>query len=126
MSETPSGNKWEPAGAPEPGSPEPRGVPEAPVPPSPSNAGPSNAAPSYGTPVARRAGGLARRSKALLAAGVAVVALGAGAGGYAVGAATGGHDGKATTDAFTHRGSPPGEDSDHGSDGGFEPDGDGR
>lgn len=94
MTETPSGNRWEPTDA------EP-----APGPPAP--AGPAGTG-----------GRTSRRTAVLLAAGVAVVALAVGAGGYAVGAATTGHDGVDTTDASTHQAPTPGSEGfEHDGDG---------
>ena len=94
MTESPSGNRWEPTDA------EPA--------PGPPSSGPTGTG-----------GQTSRRTAGLFAAGVAVVALGAATGGYAVGAATGGHDNPGTTDAFTHQGQPePGpEGSTHDGDG---------
>jgi hypothetical protein len=109
MSQTPSGNTWEPTGACAPAAGA-RG--EAPVPPPASYVAAGEAVP---------AGRTSRRTRRLLAAGVAVVALAAGAGGYAVGATAGGHDGPDAT-SFTHQGPAPGDGFAEG-DG---PDGDGR
>jgi len=75
MTETPSGNRWEPA--------DDDTAPVTPV---------SAAAPSPGvSPVRPHPAG---RRTGVLAAGAAVLALAAGAGGYAVGSASAGSDGQ--------------------------------
>lgn len=115
MSETPSGNRWEPTdddtapvtpvNAPTP--------PTAAEEPGPAPAEPV-AAPEYGWAPAPVAGSgtahgvagprPARRRSGVLAAGAALVALAAGAGGYAVGAAAAGSDGQ---EVGTTRQGPP-------------------
>lgn len=98
MTETPSGNRWEPgpSSGPRPESP-------APLPPS------------YDVPVTAADGTRGRR-RGLLVAGVALVVLASGATGYAIGTSGDGTG----HDQVTRQGPPPGSDDGAG----FDRDGD--
>ena len=107
MSETPSGNRWEPT--------DDDTAPVTPVNAStPPPAAEPVTAPEYGWAPAPAAGSdrrngatgprPGRRRAGVLVAGAALVALAAGAGGYAIGAASAGSDGQ---DVGTTRQGPP-------------------
>ncbi len=122
MSETSSGNRWEPgsSGDAYPGPrPEPASTPSAPtgsdvVPVEwAAAAGALERRPSYDVPVTVEDGTRGRR-RGLLVAGVALVVLASGATGYVVGGATAGSG----QDQVTRQGPPPGLD---GGPGGFGP-----
>jgi hypothetical protein len=105
MTETPSGNRWEPTGdlgAPSETPPaEPAGVVGAVGPVAPVEYGWAPAP----APAARPRRN--RRRTGVLAGGALAVLLGAGAGGYAIGAATAGSD---SPDVGTTRQGPAGSD----------------
>ncbi len=110
MTETPSGNRWEPTDgvSARPGTPSTDGAPLGPV-------EPQDPAPAvYGwapAPVTATRPHRNRRRTSLLAGGALAVLLGAGAGGYAIGEATAGSD---SPDVGTTRQGPDGSGPGHG------------
>jgi hypothetical protein len=123
MTETPSGNRWEP-GPPSGPRPEVQPAPGGSAPPEgpagsdgvpvewPAPSDPGSTPPSYDVPVTAADGSRGRR-RGLLVAGVALVVLASGATGYAIGTSSEGSG----QDQVTRQGQPPGSDDGAGPDG---------
>ena len=100
MTETPSGNRWEPTDdATQPLTPTPPTAPPPTPPPTPPTAAEPVVPPEYGwapatMPVEAGAPRRERRRTGVLLAGAAALLIGATAGGYAIGSATAGSDGQ--------------------------------